>query len=77
MLVSLLFYEADGFSANWDAVSSLAFPPFNETARAEVMATLESSFEPLRKLTPGMGAYLNEVSTNKPPPLRVSTNPRS
>ena len=37
--------------------------PFNRNNEAEVVARLDAAFEPLRELTPGLGAYLNEVSS--------------
>lgn len=37
------------------------FHPLNATARAEAVAKLDYFIEPLRKLAPDMGAYMNEV----------------
>ncbi|CAH0018225.1 unnamed protein product [Clonostachys rhizophaga] len=43
-------------------LSALPFTPFNRTSEKEVAGLLDASFEPLRKLTPGLGAYINEAS---------------
>ncbi|OIW31030.1 FAD-binding domain-containing protein [Coniochaeta ligniaria NRRL 30616] len=42
------------------------FHPLNATARAEAMAKLNYSLEPLRKLAPDMGAYMNEANPYEP-----------
>lgn len=43
------------------AVAAEGFAPFNRTAEQEAVARLEASWEPLVELTPGLGAYINEV----------------
>lgn len=47
-------------------MSALPFTPFNRTSEKEVAELLDASFEPLRKLTPGLGAYINEVRKQFP-----------
>lgn len=42
------------------------FRPLNATARAEAVAKLDYFIEPLRKLAPDMGAYMNEVCLGHP-----------
>lgn len=42
-------------------VTAQGFPPFNETARIEAINSLNEAFEPLRRLAPDTGAYINEV----------------
>lgn len=42
-------------------VSSESFAPFNSTDEERAKAVLEKKFQPLRDLTPGGGAYINEV----------------
>ena len=44
-------------------VSTLSPLPFNKTSEREDKKLLDESYEPLRKITPNMGAYLNEVSS--------------
>ncbi|KAI0439620.1 FAD-binding domain-containing protein [Xylaria telfairii] len=42
------------------------FPPLNTTARAEALDTVNDITEPLRKLAPDMGAYVNENNPGEP-----------
>ncbi|CAM1510668.1 Fc.00g010030.m01.CDS01 [Cosmosporella sp. VM-42] len=42
-------------------LSGMGFPPFNATAKAEAIKTLNEAFEPMRELTPNTGAYINEA----------------
>ena len=39
----------------------VVFPPLNPTAREEALAKLDYYIDPLRKLAPSTGAYMNEV----------------
>lgn len=39
----------------------VSFEPLNATARIEAVKKLDYLVEPLRKLAPGSGAYMNEV----------------
>ncbi|KAH6971021.1 hypothetical protein BKA56DRAFT_558365 [Ilyonectria sp. MPI-CAGE-AT-0026] len=43
------------------ALTAQGFPPFNETARIEAIDNLNEAFEPLRRLAPDTGAYINEA----------------
>ncbi|KND86997.1 6-hydroxy-D-nicotine oxidase [Tolypocladium ophioglossoides CBS 100239] len=43
------------------SLTGVPFPPFNKTAENNALKALGDAFEPLRKLTPGMGSYINEV----------------
>ena len=38
--------------------------PFDKIGEEKVKKQLDKAYEPLRKLTPGLGAYLNEASPN-------------
>lgn len=42
-------------------VNSESFAPFNSTDEEKAKALLEKDFQPLRDLTPGGGAYINEA----------------
>ncbi|KFA46816.1 hypothetical protein S40293_05579 [Stachybotrys chartarum IBT 40293] len=42
------------------------FPGFNSTAETEAIRNLDETLQPLRDLTPGGGAYVNEVSRDAP-----------
>jgi hypothetical protein len=42
-------------------VNGESFAPFNKTDEERAKALLEQDFQPLRDLTPGGGAYINEV----------------
>lgn len=42
-------------------VNSESFAPFNNTDAERAKALLEKNFQPLRDLTPGGGAYINEA----------------
>jgi hypothetical protein len=46
-------------------VAAHGFLPFNETSKKEAMDSLNTGFEPFRKLAPDTGAYMNEVSSRK------------
>ncbi|KND91631.1 6-hydroxy-D-nicotine oxidase [Tolypocladium ophioglossoides CBS 100239] len=43
------------------AVEGMGFAPFNKTAEEEAIKLLDTSFQPLRALTPNSGAYINEA----------------
>ena len=43
-------------------VAARGFAPFNKTGEQEAIDGIIEDFQPLRDLTPGGGAYLNEVS---------------
>lgn len=43
-------------------VNLQVFSPSNATVEAKVIEDLDVGWEPLRKLTPDLGAYLNEAS---------------
>ena len=43
-------------------MTGVQFAPFNKTAERNALKELGDGFVPLRKLTPGMGSYINEVS---------------
>lgn len=47
-------------------VSSESFAPFNSTDEERAKAVLEKKFQPLRDLTPGGGAYINEARHMSP-----------
>ncbi|KAM0283509.1 hypothetical protein ACHAQH_002460 [Verticillium albo-atrum] len=47
-------------------IGSKGFPPLNATAEKEAIETLTANFEPLRKLTPGGGSYINEALKYEP-----------
>ncbi|KAM0323137.1 hypothetical protein ACHAQA_008987 [Verticillium albo-atrum] len=47
-------------------IGSMGFPPFNDTAEREAIEALTVNFEPLRKLTPGGGSYINEALKYEP-----------
>lgn len=49
------------------AVTASGFAPFNRTAEREAVAKLDTAWEPLTELTPGLGAYINEVSPRRKP----------
>lgn len=44
------------------SVSGKGFPAFNYTAEAQAVEELIETWEPMRKLSPDTGAYINEVS---------------
>jgi len=44
-----------------DTAVGVDFQPLNATARLEAVAKLDYLVEPLRRLAPDMGAYMNEV----------------
>lgn len=44
-------------------VNGVSFQPKNATAKAEALVKLNASIEPVRKLAPDMGSYMNEVSS--------------
>lgn len=48
-------------------VTAIAFPPLNATAKAEAIANVNATMEPLRELAPDMGAYINEVGCDLKP----------
>ncbi|KAH8907907.1 FAD-binding domain-containing protein [Coniochaeta sp. PMI_546] len=48
------------------ATVGVDFSPLNATARAEAVAKLDYFIEPLRKLAPDMGAYMNEANPYEP-----------
>ncbi|KAI0453359.1 FAD-binding domain-containing protein [Xylaria acuta] len=48
------------------AVNGHIFPPLNATARAEALDIVNNITEPLRKLAPDMGAYVNENNPSEP-----------
>lgn len=47
-------------------VNLMAFDPLNKTSETEAVKTLRNMFEPARRLAPGMGAYINEVTIHSP-----------
>ncbi|KAL7621380.1 hypothetical protein AAE478_008702 [Parahypoxylon ruwenzoriense] len=48
------------------SATGLSFPPLNLTARAETLADVNAMTEPLRRLAPNMGAYVNENNPGEP-----------
>ncbi|KAI0854513.1 FAD-binding domain-containing protein [Xylaria cubensis] len=48
------------------ATTGAEFPPFNATAKAESLELVNAKVEPLRRLAPNMGAYLNENNPGEP-----------
>ncbi|KAI3335440.1 hypothetical protein F4824DRAFT_489622 [Ustulina deusta] len=48
------------------AVTGHVFSPLNATARAEALTIVDTLTEPLRKLAPDMGAYVNENNPSEP-----------
>lgn len=47
-------------------VTTSGLKPFNNKQEKQTEEQLNSAYEPLRMLTPGMGAYLNEVGPDHP-----------
>ncbi|KAJ6446711.1 transmembrane alpha-helix domain-containing protein [Purpureocillium lavendulum] len=47
-------------SAYIQSLTGVAYAPFNKTAEDEVIRALDKSLQPLKKLTPNSGAYINE-----------------
>ncbi|KAI0191937.1 FAD-binding domain-containing protein [Astrocystis sublimbata] len=47
-------------------VNHVVFQPLNATAKAEALVRVNQMTEPLRKLAPHMGAYVNENNPNEP-----------
>ncbi|KAM5342131.1 hypothetical protein ACJ41O_015162 [Fusarium nematophilum] len=48
------------------ALTGQGFPPFNRTAEAEAVENLINTWDPLRKLTPDTGSYINEAFPFEP-----------
>jgi len=48
--------------ATCDQALGVGFAPLNATAKDEAFVRLDNLVEPLRKLAPDSGAYVNEVS---------------
>ncbi|KAK8074893.1 FAD binding domain-containing protein, partial [Apiospora hydei] len=48
------------------ATNGVTFPPLNTRAREEALVQVNDAMEPLRKLSPGMGAYVNEDNPGRP-----------
>lgn len=46
-------------------MTARSIKPFDKAGEEEVKKQLDRAYEPLRKLTPGLGAYLNEVSPHR------------
>ncbi|KAI1764433.1 FAD-binding domain-containing protein [Hypoxylon sp. FL1150] len=48
------------------ALSSFQFPPLNQTAKIEALASINERTDPLRQLSPDMGSYVNENNPAEP-----------
>ncbi|KAK7962383.1 FAD binding domain-containing protein [Apiospora aurea] len=48
------------------ATNGVTFPPLNARAREEALVQVNDAMEPLRKLSSGMGAYVNEDNPGRP-----------
>ncbi|KAI1120993.1 FAD-binding domain-containing protein [Nemania abortiva] len=48
------------------ATNGLEFPPLNVTARQKTLTDINAMTEPLRRLAPKMGAYINENNPGEP-----------
>ncbi|KAI0112949.1 FAD-binding domain-containing protein [Daldinia grandis] len=62
---------SDSVNPSWrkaivHAVTGLGFQPLNQTAKEEALAEINARVEPLRKLAPEMGSYLNENNPREP-----------
>ncbi|KAK6860073.1 hypothetical protein PG995_003709 [Apiospora arundinis] len=57
------------------ATTGLLFEPLNVTAREEALRRVNNVLEPLKKLSPGMGAYVNEYLCSQLSPGEISAIP--
>ncbi|KAK8122304.1 hypothetical protein PG984_010974, partial [Apiospora sp. TS-2023a] len=48
------------------ATNGIAFPPLNLTACEDALSKVNEAMQPLKKLSPDMGAYVNEDNPGKP-----------
>lgn len=59
--LSTILQDPRGTLADMHAASGVNFQPLNQTAKQEAIADMDTMLDPLRKLAPNMGAYMNEV----------------
>ncbi|KAI1472378.1 FAD-binding domain-containing protein [Daldinia caldariorum] len=62
---------SDSVNPSWrkaiaHALTSVQFQPLNQTAKVEALAKVNAKIEPLRRLAPEMGSYLNENNPGVP-----------